>query len=81
MNKFRIDRANQNPAVMDLLIQILANQHMFIEASLSDWSKRDNQDLAELTKRFEAGCEVYRKQLWEYVLENFGRLDVDDLIE
>lgn len=81
MKKFRIDAANQNTAIIDLLVQVLANQHMFIEAALSEFAEKNNKDLPELTKRFEKGCETYRDLLSDYLLENFGRLDVDDLIE
>jgi hypothetical protein len=81
MNKFRIDPANQHPAMVDLLVQILANQHAFITAVMVEFAEMTNRDGDELRKRIEKARADYIIDFREWLLDNYGKLDVDDLVE
>lgn len=81
MNKFRIARDKEFPLIIDLLVQLLSNQHAFITAALVEFAEKNNLDAGDLAKRLEKSKAEYDADFREWVLENYGNLDVDDLIE
>jgi len=79
MDKFRIDPDKTVPAIMELLMQVLANQHMLRDVLLDEISKRESTDLEKLMTMFANGSESHKRAVMEYLLDHYGRLDINDL--
>jgi hypothetical protein len=79
MDKFRINPDRTVPAIMELLMQILANQHMLKDVLLDEISRRTGEELEKLQTMFANGSVSHKREVMEFLLDRFGRLDIDDL--
>lgn len=81
MNKFKVERDNQFPAMVELLLRIVSNQHAIIAAIVAELAKTTGRDAGEISKQLEKDASDNYQTYYNYLLETFGHLDVDDLIE